>query len=215
MEKDLYNNNESEFSEVIGFLKNLPKIDAPENFEFNLNTRIQNGNFTLSQKEQVPKWLTWGLGPVAALTLSAIVFFFVISDSGLQTENLLMQNPELRQSVNVVENSGDVNASKTVSEKNEMSERNSNKLKAIIEPNDVVIAKRTDFPFNNSNSIDLDAYINGNKGTSQNGGNIKTVSSGPASVGFNGFGIPVKISPSKLAAMRNRIDSLNAKNSAK
>jgi len=214
MEKDFYNDNENEFSEVIDLLKKLPKIKAPENFEFNLSTRIQNGNFNLPQEKPISKWLTWGLGPITAMALSAIVFFFVISNSGFQKENLLMQNPELRQSTNVANNSGIQSNSKILNKEDEFSQSFSAKLKAIIEPNDVVV-KSVQFPFNNTNSIDLDSYINGKKGNAQNNSNIKTVSSGPASINFNGFGILVKTSPEQLATMREKMDSLCTKNPGK
>ena len=214
MEKDFYNDNENEFSEVIDLLKKLPKIKAPDNFEFNLSTRIQNGNFNLPQENAASKWLTWGLGPITAVALSAIVFFFVISNSGFQKENLLMQNPELRQSANVDNNPGIRSNFKMLNKEDEFSQSFSDKLRAILGPNDVVV-KKTQFPFSHTNSIDLDAYINGNKGTAQSNSNIKTVSSGPASINFNGFGILVKTSPEQLAAMREKMDSLCTKNSGK
>lgn len=211
MEKKFYNNNEVENSEVIKLLKNLPKIKAPANFEFNLSTRIQNGNFDIPKENQMPKWLTWSLGPIAAIALSAVVFIFVFSNSAFQTENLLMQNPELRQSVNTVSNSKVPTSNGNLSKVAE-TEQN---LKAVIEPNDVVIQRKPQFPFNDANSVNLDNYMNGENGNAQNVGNIQTVSGGQASVNFNGFGIPVKTNPKQLAAMRKQIDSLHTKNFGK
>lgn len=215
MGKDFYNNNEVENSEVIELLKSLPKIEAPANFEFNLSTRIQNGNFNLPKENHMPRWLTWSLGPIAAIALSAVVFVFVFSNSAFQTESLLMQNPELRQSVNTVQNSETQINTRNFTKVGENELNSFGKLRAVIEPNDVVIQRKQQFPFNDANSVNLDNYVNGNNGTTQSIGNIQTVSAGQTSVNFNGFGIPVKTSPKQLAAMRNKIDSLHTKNSNK
>ena len=53
MEKKDYN-IDSKQSKLIEDLKSLPKIKAPENFEYNLMTRIQNQNFGDVKKERMP-----------------------------------------------------------------------------------------------------------------------------------------------------------------
>jgi len=45
MKKDLYNSTNKEFNHVIKLLKELPKEQAPDNFEYNLLTKIKNKNF--------------------------------------------------------------------------------------------------------------------------------------------------------------------------
>ncbi|NMB83090.1 MAG: hypothetical protein GYA14_14855, partial [Ignavibacteria bacterium] len=42
---NIYNDEEKQFSKLIKDLKELPKVEAPDNFEFQLMTRIQNKNF--------------------------------------------------------------------------------------------------------------------------------------------------------------------------
>jgi len=211
MEKKFYNNNDTNNSEVIKLLKNLPKIKAPENFEFKLSTRIQNGNFDLPKEQRIPKWLTWSLGPIAALALSAVVFIFVFSNSQFQTDNLLMQKPELRQYINTVKNSKEQKSNGTFSKVAKTEQG----LKAVIEPNDVVIQRKPQFPFNDANSVNLDNYVNRANGTARNIGSIQTVSGGQTSINFNGFGIPVKTNPKQLEAMKKQIDSLHTKNFGK
>jgi hypothetical protein len=39
------NNMDNGYEKLIKDLKKLPKVDAPDNFEYNLMTRIQNGQF--------------------------------------------------------------------------------------------------------------------------------------------------------------------------
>ena len=44
MGKNFYNLEETEFKETIDKLKSLPKVDAPDNFEYNLMVKINNKN---------------------------------------------------------------------------------------------------------------------------------------------------------------------------
>jgi len=208
MSKNLYNDNEGEFSEVVEILKNLPKINAPDNFEFNLNTRIQNKAFDINETSQTSKWLTWGLGPVAAIVVSTIVFFMVVSDVNVSNDNIVVKGTGLMQTT---QNSV-TNDSKNLFQRISKSEAViNNKLHAVIKPNDVVVKNTNPFPFNTNNSVNLDDYINGAGIANSGNGNLHIVNSNQGNVNFNGFGIPIKTDPKQLAAMRNRIDSLYAK----
>ena len=68
-------NIESKQSKLIEDLKSLPKIKAPENFEYNLMTRIQNQNFGDVKKERMPFNLVKFLAPSAVVVTGLIIFF--------------------------------------------------------------------------------------------------------------------------------------------
>ena len=50
--KTIYNEKQNKHSEMIKDLQNLPKIETPENFEYNLMTRIKNKNFGNVEKDK-------------------------------------------------------------------------------------------------------------------------------------------------------------------
>ena len=65
--KKNYDDHENYFPDLKKDLKNLPKVNAPENFEFNLMTRIQNKNFgTMEDKRTKFSWIKF-LTPALAL----------------------------------------------------------------------------------------------------------------------------------------------------
>ncbi len=208
MSKNLYKDNEGEFSEIVEILKNLPKINAPDNFEFNLNTRIQNKAFNINETNSTPKWLAWGLGPVAALVISTIVFFMVISDANVTNDNIAVQSNGFLQTT---QNSETIDSKNLFQDNGIAKKVISSKLQAVIKPNDVVVKNTNPFPFNSNKSVNLDDYINGTSISNGNSSNLHIVNSSQGNVSFDGFGIRVKTDPKKIADMRNRIDSLRAK----
>src|SRR3989339_420354 len=72
---ELYNREEQKFSNLLSDLKKLPKIEAPDNFEFNLMTRIENKNFGQVEEERPKFNLLKFLAPSAAVLATVLLFF--------------------------------------------------------------------------------------------------------------------------------------------
>lgn len=99
MKSDLYNDNDQKFEKLIKDLQNLPKVKADDNFEFNLMTKIQNGQFESNLEKKERSRFSWTLIPSAALALSAFILFFIISDSSSDIENPFSVAPQLRGNI--------------------------------------------------------------------------------------------------------------------
>ena len=76
--KKIYNDEENKFSELLNDLKDLPKIKAPDNFEYNLMTRIQNKNFGTVEKERPQFNLVKFLAPSAVVVATIILIFIFL-----------------------------------------------------------------------------------------------------------------------------------------
>ena len=100
MEKKVQNiNGEEQYKDIIKSLKELPKIKAPDNFELKLMTRIHNKNFNI-ERDKSFNFTIWGfLKPAMAVSLTAVVIFFVIDVNSFDSPNLLLTEPELRKDI--------------------------------------------------------------------------------------------------------------------
>jgi hypothetical protein len=103
---DLYNNKKSIQSNLLKDLKALPKINAPENFEFNLMTRIQNKNFGLVEDKR-PKFNFIKFFAPSAAVAAVIILFFVFYPQGEQIQQQLAVQKTIGDSQSVVNNSID------------------------------------------------------------------------------------------------------------
>lgn len=100
MELNNYNDNEDKFSKTLKSLKELPKVNAPDNFEFNLMIKITNGEFNSEAEEKrQSKWL-WILTP-AALVVTSVILFITLSQNDIETQ------------LNPIQNQGSIYAGKT------------------------------------------------------------------------------------------------------
>ena len=52
MEQKLYNSNDEQYKHVVNLLRELPKVKAENNFEYNLKVRIENKNFELKTEQK-------------------------------------------------------------------------------------------------------------------------------------------------------------------
>jgi hypothetical protein len=210
-------NNESRHSKLIEDLKSLPKIQAPENFEYNLMTRIQNQNFGDVKRERMPFNLTKFLAPSAIVVTALILFFIFFSPSKRQNENPFMTEPlaiasdsqtALSDKDLSLNNRTTSAESQTGIAETNISKQNKNNLDAKIQPNDVVVKKQNRYPINSNRSISLDDFISGDsqQKSSLEGGNV--VSGGENSPEFDGF--LVRQAPDKATAAKYRayIDSV-------
>jgi len=78
--------DDNEFNELKKLLKDLPKVNAPDNFEFNLMTKIQNKSFEV-KSEKKKGWLTWSLTPAFAFAMSVFLIFFVFTGEEESEDN--------------------------------------------------------------------------------------------------------------------------------
>src|SRR3989339_87848 len=205
--KKIYNEDESKFSEMLNDLKGLPKIKAPDNFEYNLMTRIQNKNFGALEKERPQfNWIKF-LAP-SAVVVSAIILFFIFLPSSQENNNQLLQQTKLQNNQSVTDNSqsakNELNDQQSVSSNNKTQSNSSNLLgskEQIAKPN-------TRSPLNDSRSIKLDDYISGaNKNQSNtNRGNI--VNNGEESSPYDSFVVSEKPDKKTLERYRAVVDSI-------
>lgn len=213
MKKDLYNSTDEEFKHVIKLLKDLPKVNAPDNFQYNLNIKIENRHFELNTKEYNP-FLPWKIVlPVSSAVVITILFFafFIESDN---LENPFQIQPKLRteisssvlnadKSTEIVENNmiseNDVilKEEKTDFELNSIPE-NQNKEKQLI----------AEFPFDPSKSTNLDEVITDETGKTSISRRANLVGRSNSNSNFSGFFIREEINKEEFEALKARNDSL-------
>ena len=93
--------DDNEFKELKKLLKDLPKVNTPDNFEFNLMTKIQNKSFEV-KSEKKKSWLTWSLTPAITFAMSVFLIFFVFTGEEESEDNPWNTLPRLMEE-NVVE----------------------------------------------------------------------------------------------------------------
>ena len=206
---NIYNENEKKHAGMIKDLKNLPKIETPENFEFNLMTRINNKNFG-KVEETAPafNWIKF-LAP-SAVVVSAVILFFIFIPSSQQTDNSFSNQQKKNDNQLVVDNSAPsetqiVNhANPDISKKS--SPTNINYSGTAPANNQLNVAPQR-IPFGYTRSVSLDDYIKGanNQGNIQRG-NI--VNGGDTQAPADGFFVVEKPDQNTLKRERARIDSL-------
>lgn len=217
MESKFYNtNDEQKFNRLIQDLKNLPKIKAEENFEYNLMIKIQNKNFDLSIPERAFIF-NRRLVPAAVFAFSVLVLFFIVSEPGTGLENPLLSDPPVRAdySQSKVDTIELTNPEVSVSAVQPMAEQSveevqpqQNIVRVVVEPSDAVTVEKVELPFSDDNSVDLDSFVKGKSKTSSTIIRGQIVSGGSQSSQFDGFLIREKASREAIEAHRARCDSL-------
>lgn len=218
MKKNLYNSNDEEYQHVIKLLKDLPKENADDNFEYNLSVKIKNKNFDLNSKE--PRtFLPWKLLiPASGAIIASIIVFFTLFNDSNTFENPFHIQPKLRSEL-----SGNIINSPKISEK--LSNN------SIISDNDVIIREKVDnlilakksiedidniespkknkenFPFETYNSTNLDEVIGDNRNSTQISKRASLAGRTNNSF-FNGFYIREEVDKKYVEALKARMDSL-------
>jgi hypothetical protein len=205
--KKIYNEEENKFSNLVKDLKDLPKVKAPDNFEYNLQTRIQNKSFGKPVKEK-PQF-SWAkfLAP-SAVVATTIILFFIFFPSSQENNNQLLQQTKLQNNQPVVSNS--------LSTKNELKDQRSvpsnTKLQSnsssLLGSNNQTLKPNSKSPLYDARSIRLDDYISGtNKNHSNtNRGNI--VNNGEDASQYDGFIVSEKPDKKTLERYRAVVDSI-------
>ena len=97
-------NDEKKYEDVIKALKGMQKVKAPENFEANLQRKINSEKYTKEEKKSfwqnifVPSRLIPSLGLVA----TAVVIFFVVDTNSEEMDNPFLIEPRVREDIYVV-----------------------------------------------------------------------------------------------------------------
>lgn len=217
MESKFYNtNDEQKFNQLIQDLKNLPKIKAEENFEYNLMIKIQNKNFDLSTPERAFIF-NRRLVPAAVFAFSVLVLFFIVSEPGPGLENPLLSDPPVRanysqskvDTIELTHPGVSVSAVQPMAETvEEEIQPQQNIVRVVVEPSDAVTVEKVELPFSDDNSVDLDSFVKGKSKTSSTIIRGQIVSGGNQSSQFDGFLIREKASREAIEAHRARCDSL-------
>jgi hypothetical protein len=212
MEENIY--DEKKFSEVIKLLQELPRIETAENFEFNLITRIKNGNFELNTKEKKINGFVI-LAPSFTVVAVAVLVFLFYPTTEYEIENLLISEPEMRteQVADGSENreefeipvAAGLNNSPEMSRSANIDSRN--KYRVLVKSNDVVIKERIPYPFNNDASLDLDNVIATKPALQPQLQQGELTSLSRKNFDFKGFFI--RGNDKSLPALKARLDSVN------
>ena len=100
-------NEEKKYEEIIKALKNLKKVNAPENFEADLKRRINSEKSPEKERKGfwenifVPARLIPSLGLVAA----AVIIFFVVDTNSEEMDNPFLIEPRIREDIITVSDS--------------------------------------------------------------------------------------------------------------
>ncbi len=147
---NMENKNSFDDEALARLLKGLKREKTPENFEFNLMTRIQNRNFGDLEKDKKTNFL-WIFLPSASIVTAAfivlIVLFNGVGDNSLISPPQVIKNKTPKTYV-VVKNKPDA-------------QRNTLEMYKIFRTqNDVVINKKVKLPINEGKSLQVDKYLN-------------------------------------------------------
>lgn len=92
-------NDENKFKELIDDLKNLPKVEAPVNFESQLWNKIEAGEEKPKEKFWQKLFLPSRLAPATVAIATALVVFFMVNTNSEEMEDPFTIEPQLRQDV--------------------------------------------------------------------------------------------------------------------
>lgn len=224
MGKNFYNLEETEFKETIDKLKSLPKVDAPDNFEYNLMVKINNKNFELKTEKKKISFL-WKILPAPAVVAAAVLAFFLIPEQTIENSSLLQFSPlqvidsakqaELTSQSAVVDFGSDKNKSSFEETNTNTEQKNTVNNKIKVQPNDVVVKEKTAIPFDPSKQVDIDKFINGKAVNSSPASPANLVSGGEKPSNFEGFIVKNKDERDSLLKNKSKEDSLSAKSNKK
>ncbi len=211
MKKNIYDNKNDQ-PDVVKLLNDLPKIQTSENFEFNLMTRIQNGNFKPEDKKLHSFSLFGFLKPALVVAVTSVIAFFVINLQDTDYHNALFSEPQLRKEVlnqpdSQLEKLEFYVSNEEGGASEEKLDETTDGYKVVLNDNDVISKEKIEFPFEDK-SFDLDTRLNRNY-TGQNPAS-PGVLAGTGSNRFNFEGFYTRIPPNQKAvdSLRQLRDSL-------
>ena len=134
-------NDEKKYEDIIKSLKSLKKVNAPENFEADLQRRLNSEKFSKEEKKGfwqnifVPAKLIPSLGLVAA----AVVIFFVVETNSEEMDNPFLIEPRVREDVFVINEYEELEQ-----KQDELSKQKSLEENKPLKKNETAIDKRRD-----------------------------------------------------------------------
>jgi len=200
---EFYNNEEQKFSSLLSDLKKLPKIEAPENFEFNLMTRIENKNFGQVEEERPKFNLLKFLAPSAAV-LATVLLFFIFYPQKNDIPTQIASQPKTTDSQSIVGNSANKNFESLFSKDEKKS--STQKHETFSQPNQN-IAVKSPVQFNQRRSVAVDDYISGANSNQNSAVRSNIVNSGDEPL-VDGFLIEKKTDKKTIEKYRSELDSL-------
>jgi hypothetical protein len=196
---------ESKNSKLVEDLNSLPKIKAPENFELNLMTRIQNQNFG-EIKEEKPRFSYFKFLAPSAVVVTAFIVFFIFFYPNQQRIN------NFQPQAVVSDSQGSVASLKTdLAQNNPLIKESVTHDQKIIGNNSVPKQSNNNvakYPINRNRSVSLDDYISGESERSSNVQQGNVVNGGEDAPNFDGFFVRQKSDKETIAKYRSVIDSL-------
>ncbi len=210
MKDNLYYDEEKKFEPLINLLKELPKVDAPDNFEYNLMVKINNGNLEKKETKTFSKWLY--IFTPAAVTVSIVLLFLLFTGNDNRDLFLFENPPKIALSG---KNSDTIKIQEIVVNKAAIGESKQNSnvkvekktYAVVVQNNDVV--KKTNKPLllDESKSLDLDKVISGDQKISENNSRVRLVSDGDNLYPFDEY----LVKPNKkedVTQLKAKMDSL-------
>lgn len=204
--KTIYSEKQNKHSKMIKDLQNLPKVETPENFEFNLMTRINNKNFgNVENSKPVFNWIKF-FAP-SAVVVTAIILLFILLPTSEQINNPSLYQAQKLDSQTIVSNS--IPAGKEFTKNQNTVKQNSNSTTQgkSVSPNRTVQNLSPLLPFGTSRSVSLDDYINGGR-NSRNLQQGNVVHGGEESAPLDRFFVAEKPDQTTLKKYRAQADSL-------
>ncbi len=205
--KKIYNDEENKYSKLLKDLKELPKIKSPDNFEYNLLTRIQNKNFgkMIIERPQF-SWAKF-LAP-SAVVVTTITLFFIFFPASQENNNQLLQQtkPGNNQSVTdkTTQDQIKLNSQQSVSPNQKLQPNSS----VLLESNNQTAKQSVRSPFYDSRSIRLDDYISGSNKNQSNTNRGNIVNNGEEPSRYDGFIVSEKPDKKTLERYRAVVDSI-------
>lgn len=204
--KNFYNDEEKKYSNLLNDLKNLPKINTPENFEFNLMTRIQNKNFGDIVNSK-PNFSIYKYLAPSAIVVTVIFLIFLLYPQKNEIKNQLNQHNSVADTQSFASNLNDDKINEQIFSKNELKSQKSKKDindKNLIKKEKSGIIKE----LLNQRSISVDDYLSGeavtNRAVMQRSNVVK---SGDEPI-VDGFFIEKQTDKKTIEKYRNALDSL-------
>lgn len=226
---DKMNNIEenNEFEKLQTLLKELPKVGAPDNFEYKLMTRIHNKNFEIKSKKKKNIFF-WFYTPTFALVASVILIFFVFTDSDVDSENPWNSQPKLlpeiqssettvSSSANNIQADVKENFSKSLAKEKKATPNvsaSNQSEKPSIQKNSIAANTKAKpvYPFDKSKSVDLDKLLTTEEAvTAPSNGLAQPHLAGQGNTfesPFSGFFIRQREAEARKESLRIREDSL-------
>jgi hypothetical protein len=206
MKNNFYNEDEK-YKNLIRDLKNLPRVNTDDNFEYKLLTKINN--LPLLKEKPVRKF-RWSLflAPSAVMA-TAIILFFVFLPSNNNDENPLLSDPKPIQNQLLSGNSSD--SIEKLSEKVEVALPSMAKKEFTIKPEiqPQIQPNNQSRTLQNSRSIALDEFISGKSSLKESSSKrASVVSSGDAAEEFDGFFVREPLDAQTLKKYRDALDSI-------